>query len=273
MQVETKRPNLRDLTGTFTPDVNKPKVENFWTPHRVELCQTIVEGINEELSPFGAPKVEFKPEQVEFLDKGVFDSELGRHAAKSGYISTSLEVAEIDQTLAAAYIHERLHDLSLRLAKRKGNEWAFRRAGLAMVRKPHISGGEASVLFVGLNDGVIHKTAQKIYEHHLSSKYPNLRYQTQMSWEIGMVDALCAIISSANQQKYPAPKDVFRVFQKATFGKGQALELARLIEKTYGKDGFKKLGEQLGRLPMKGAFENGLPTKVADNMVVKGVRP
>ena len=50
-------------------------------------------------------------------------------------------------------------------------------------------------------------------------------------------------VKEKNSDKFESPEDIFNIFAKKYFT-GNALALARLIEKIYGKDSFRKLGEK-----------------------------
>jgi|SRR3989338_5124064 len=50
-------------------------------------------------------------------------------------------------------------------------------------------------------------------------------------------------IYQKNQDQFSSTEDVFNIFAKAIMN-GKILEVARLVEKTYGKGSFRKLGEQ-----------------------------
>jgi hypothetical protein len=57
------------------------------------------------------------------------------------------------------------------------------------------------------------------------------------------LDQLVVDLYEKNKQSFKSKEDVFRLFVDANF-KGRLLPLARLIENTYGKGSFRKLGEE-----------------------------
>lgn len=254
-----RHPKLHDVTGEFTPPKGLRKLrfnilewgagvstKDFWHEGRTKMARDITEAVNKELEPFDAPKITFRPEQVKLLPKEMLlklskgEAVAGGHSTVDGIILLDPEDVKTKDEFARVYAHELLHNVSLRLIQEKGGEKYLRRTGLIMEIKTDLG---LKTFFDQLNEGVIDKTAEQIIAENLSLK----EYKGNIGYKelIEIVDAFCEVMAGVNHKQ---PEEIWRIFQQATFGKGRALELFRLIEKTYGKGGSRKLGVLLNQV-------------------------
>lgn len=251
--LEKENPQFLNLTGQFIPEERSPfsrlrhfLVEQwaekaFWTPGRRQLARRVVGAVNQELEPFGAPKIEFRPEQVKLreIKRGLPDEPLSPYYDPlSGYIYLYPQLLPSDKRLSderfiGSFTNELLHHLSLRLRRKETfSSGGWRRCGLMMVTRARENGGNG-LLFEELDEGVVGITTRYILEKHFN-------YEYRTGWPVELVERICWATSEVNNLTL---EDVFCVFQKAVFGRGRALELGKLIEKTWGKGGFRKLGQ------------------------------
>lgn len=109
------------------------------------------------------------------------------------------------------------------------------------------SGGECFVL---LEEGIMEKTARNIMKKYfpefsspstkeIQSDFPRDSYEAMVI----CVDRMCESMVRHLPQTFKTPEDAFKLFQKAAFGKGNWLPLARAIEKTWGIGSFKNFAE------------------------------
>ncbi|EKD90167.1 MAG: hypothetical protein ACD_32C00003G0005 [uncultured bacterium] len=249
--------SLCNFTGTFIPESGilhrlnhflsrfsgeeiKATTPSFWTPQRRQLAENIIESVNTHLKPFGAPQMEFNPEQVELYPRSNFAT-YGSNSFTSGYFRINKLYTAGDADFAKVFAGLVLRNLSLRLGKKAApTEWEQRRYGLEMKARQTDGGHEAHFEF--LNNSILEKTRQEILRKEFPSLFPEDSEHPEEELEI-----FCQVVSITNKEKYPTPEDVFKVCQKAVFGRGRLLELGRLVKITYGKGGLRALDEAYSR--------------------------
>lgn len=249
---------LINLTGKFFPEkrgvlaqlghfLEKGGEERaFWTPERKKLAKRIVEAANQQLEPFGVPKISFRQNQVRLVSKKEAISARGEAYSDSlkGYIYLCPELLTSDDHFALNYCHELLHTLSLRLLKSHTKGSFEIRSGLTMTK--YLPAKENQQFFVFLNEAVIMLTSHQILNPLLLKALPPQGYQFYRNIFKALTDEIIA-----RNPKYHSFQEIFPVFQKAVFGKGRALEAMRAIEGAYGKGSLRHLDKLVSRVPYK----------------------
>lgn len=186
--------------------------------------------------------------------------------------------SENDLNFAERVAHEALHANSFTSFIHKKGGYALRRGGLVIV------GNKGESYFHNLDEGLTEELAKrfdkKYSEKMLSlseavakrkefvvpfkSINPNtntdeimsviIRHKPGEQWEVTTQNyvypeerqellKLMEDLYEKNRNRFNSPEDVFRLFVQASFT-GRMLEIASLVESTFGKGSFRKLGEK-----------------------------
>ncbi|MFA6256931.1 MAG: hypothetical protein WC646_01330 [Candidatus Paceibacterota bacterium] len=216
-----------------------------------------------------------------FLEKGV----QGGYNELNGRIEALSNPENIVAT-AKILVHELMHANSFQsLTVTAGVEAQKRRFGFSLYDGKNAQENQ-NAFFEFLNEAITEELAKRFCERFLSeisvtneqfSRYRNNRKSAYIFPDITRVDplqeltselewtearysyydermvlvSLIQVIFLKNPQMFRTYEDVFKMFSKAMFT-GRLLEVARLIEKTFGKGAFKKIGE----LTMESVNEN-----------------
>jgi len=269
--VEARQERFVNRTGQFSPKPQKQwrlvtrlirhvgiqqnereASDVFWTPERQQLAQRAIEAINQELEPFGAPSLEFHPDQIKFVPQEEMWAKNARAQCNPwfGSFKVSYDYLDSDENFLEDTTHEYLHCSSLRLLQKdREGKLRWRRSGIQIYCKP-LQGGISgdSVLFTDIDEGVIQITTKQILCRHFL-------LDRAIDWQGDLVVGMCEIISRVNKW-CPSSDDVFRIFQTAAFGNGRLLELGRIIENTYGRGSLRTLGRLFKAIPHTDGYPN-----------------
>jgi len=183
-----------------------------------------------------------------------------------------------DLSFAERVIHEAIHMNSFSSVTHKDGSYALRRIGLTVVDS------EGERYFLNLNEGLTEELAKRFdkkysegfpslseaaarrVEFIASIKSPNPEADTDEiksvvtqqepdgQWKTTVSEyvypeeryaflELMKVLYEKNQGRFNSPEDVFRVFAQSA-SNGRLLEVARLVEDTFGEGSFRELGER-----------------------------
>ena len=92
-----------------------------------------------------------------------------------------------------------------------------------------------------LNEVIIQTTTNRILTKHFNDFTSTLSGTYHINMEV--VAEICSALSKFNPETLPTGDDAFELFKQATYGRGRALELGRVFEKTFGKGAFHRMAE------------------------------
>lgn len=260
----------RQLRGIRILDSDE--AAEFWTPHRQDIASRLFNGINRTVGVFGVPEMHFVPEDITLYKteptRGL--SKFGSLPALTGSIAINADLSRLDLFFINHLALKVLPSAAARIYQVKGKSEDLRREGLAMQTKKFSKVAEI------VEDTPIDRVMLKTFKHfervHSRSWTPTFELlglattlmtknqvleqtfgiqqegdspETNLAW---ILIPLMHRIAATQRHLYERPIDTLPLFQKATFGKGSALELARTIEESLGRGSFHQLSEALGNI-------------------------
>lgn len=259
---ETAKKFFREFESRFNQnDPSEFDIEK--RSDEVEMVNLIMQKIPDFVKKYGGNPIVCAPEKIHFLkskegltglakvfgtgeEKGLYDAD-----AQTIYVFPSISNA----MNAHAIVHETLHLNSFQsheVDKKNPKFSEPRRRGFGIITK---EGG----LFNGLDEAIIEELAlrfEKEYLPQIKESPEQLRAYGGPQIERSVLEAkkgyyleerrrLKYVIGDILKKfdKFESEEEVFDIFAKAVMS-GKLLEVAKLIEGTYGKGSFRKLGKE-----------------------------
>ena len=251
------------------------------TEEEKEVVSQILNLMPDFIRRYGGVPVDIKQEQIYFLENSdSLKKQMTGGYESEGFYSQAKQMAVIFKSKGILddshkLVHELLHFNSFQsLEGKEKNKMKQRRFGFTIKNK------ENDFLFENIDEAVIEKLAvrfdresfakipqiSKLTEERnnmiasLVEQYPeskefienassialngeDFEVASSRHEEIEILDEIIKEIYMGNRENFESEDDIFNLFAKAVMS-GELLPVARLIEKTYGKGSFRKLGQE-----------------------------
>src|SRR3989344_2407997 len=262
------------LAKEFKEQEYKYETERQKTKEELEIIAFVNEFTNTVATNFGGQSLDVQQKNVHVLDQSeieqldkIFSQKETTHPS-SIFIASLQAIVMSDKkgdllAFTRELVHEMCHfkafqSLEVRLdPDRKMWVGKNRRGGLAIEIKRD---KQKEAAFVDLNEAIIEQLTGVILENLTKSndlpdalkkqieKVPNEKREEKIFGAVYVPEQLRLIdiaekIYGKNRDRFKNAGEVLRLFYKSMFS-GELLQVARLIEKTFGKGSFKKIGEE-----------------------------
>lgn len=249
------------------------------TPEEIEIINGILTNLPAFVKKYGGIPLPLKPEHVHIIDphklkSGIFEKLNGFYSfeLQAVFISGALSRKD-NHRFANTLAHELMHFSGFQSINFNSEDKTLRRrvGGLSVMIKDN---DKNSSYFHAINEAVTTELEKRFGEEYFKSIPPlaDEEYEKSKAMEdffseetinsytntdLTMLcteeysysnerEKLIEILAEIRQkdpEQFESQEDVFKIFAEAYFT-GKILKLARLIEKTYGKGSFRKLGAE-----------------------------
>ncbi|MGA2418161.1 MAG: hypothetical protein ABSF55_02900 [Candidatus Staskawiczbacteria bacterium] len=227
------------------------------TEEEKRIVEFILGKMPEFVERYGGIPVNLKPEHVHFLEVDERSKERLKAAKKFGFYDAPRQFIGIlpranSLMSARTVLHEVLHFNEFQsFTKGKSGKLAQRRQGFAMQL-----GKTREEYFSLIGDAIVEKLAAKFEEEYFDfipelkkMRENNSRREANEEGEVAYEEAVGVLddivikqVYNKNKNRFKSEEEVFNSFARSAMT-GRLLEVARLIEKSFGKGVFKILGD------------------------------
>ncbi len=216
------------------------------TEEEITIIKEISQKVFNFVGNFGGVPVMVKPENIHLLNISKLTEEMGKEVIKKshGYYMPELQGVVIFDELKKdrgsfikTLIHELLHFNSFQSLKFINNKAEINRIGFGV-----FSYKNNKIFFNNIEEAIISELTVRICSNFLAKDELNkilMDYQYRLTPPWITMDN----IYQKNKDKFNNKEDVFTEFAKVSFV-GGLKNIAKLIENTFGKGSFRKLGER-----------------------------
>lgn len=228
------------------------ELEREKTHEEKDVIYGILEKMPEFIKQYRGTPVELSDSHIHIIDREKLDEETQKkleekkimgyhdHSQQAIFVFSSDNIVQTASTIA----HEVIHFNSFISEDVKGDrKLVNRRYGLSVPIKKNIE----NLYFGEINEAVTEELARRFARKYFSQipvltrEVNNVTIENYVSARNklnGFMDSLY----EDNKDKFSSREEVFNLFAVAVV-KGDLLPLARLVEKTYGKGSFRRLGK------------------------------
>ena len=237
------------------------------TPDETAIINLANQETNNVIERFGVPPMDVPLGNIHVFSKkeyADFTSEVAEDTDPSqtdAIFSTGTQIIAMEDQgenlveFTKRVLHEMYHLKSYQsvdFARKSEKRHKMRRMGMAIALRGD-SADRIVFAFKNLNEALTESlsmlslagmTARSDLPGALSKQLEQGHGKFSYVKEMDKMSQLIELIYDKNKEKFGNKWEVYKVFFKAAFS-GKLLEAARLIEKTFGKGSFRKLGEEL----------------------------
>ena len=160
---------------------------------------------------------------------------------KNGYHLRRIGIAMLNSKKSKRYFHSINEALTEELTKRFDKEYSDKMDSLSSVakkRKEFIASMKSKYPETDWDDMRTANAKQEVDGSYVTT-LGAYEYSNERKEFLKLVDD----IYNKNRDKFSSPEDIFALFVKAAFT-GRVIEISKLVESSFGKGSFRKLGEK-----------------------------